>query len=127
TETGRRVLTNNEIGEVEGDVEVFALVRGSSVRTLFQLPILVSGEMGSETAYYLDMSTSFGSPRINMYKDGEYSTLSSAGQLFENNTFYRMLFQRKGSTLRGKVWENGENEPKDWQLEVTDNKISSGK
>src|SRR5690625_2547762 len=55
----RRVLTLDEIGEISGDVEVFALVKGKTAETLFQLPILVSGDVDKEMAYYVDASTKF--------------------------------------------------------------------
>lgn len=122
----RRVLTWDELGEIEGDVELFALVRGHSAETLFHLPIHVSGSEGSETSYYVDASVRFNSFRINHYNDGSYSTLASKVRDIHPDVFYRVLFQREGTTLRARLWENGTPEPDEWDLEVDDGTLSSG-
>src|SRR5699024_1223610 len=62
----RRGLTWDQPGEIYGDAEVSTLVKKSEndIGVLFQLHMLGSGDAGSESSYYLDI-TNTGNIRIN--------------------------------------------------------------
>lgn len=55
--------------------------------------------------------------RINRYRDSAYTRLGSTEPPFTlaADTWYRVLLQRSGDTLRAKLWPDGEDEPADWQ------------
>ena len=125
----RRALTWNEVGEIRGDTEVSGLVRASGTgTTMLQLALNVSGVSGSESSYYLDLRTT-DYVRLNRLLNGSYTTLKSVELPFTvaNDTWYQVVLQRKGDTLRGKVWPFGEEEPAEWQVEVTDDAIDRGR
>lgn len=131
TEGGkRRVLTWDKVGEVKGDVEVSALVKSSDVggSTMFQLHLHGSGEAGSETSYYLDLRTT-NAVRINRNRGGGFSSLNSTRLPFEaqENVWYQAVLRYDGGILKGKVWPYGEDEPKEWQVEVQDDNFANGK
>ncbi len=124
--TGRWALTWDEIGQIEGDVEVFGLVSADSNDSLFSLPIHVSGESGTETAYYLNANIDIGAVRIARYNEGAFTELIRTDYGMKRDTYYRVLFQREGTTLRGKVWENGTPEPEEWDVVINDSTLSGG-
>ncbi|QKY70374.1 serine hydrolase [Lentibacillus sp. CBA3610] len=131
---GRRALVWDKVGEVRGDVEVSSVVRASGVNnTLFQQGLHMSGSAGDEDFYYIDMrspdaSSSANRVRINEVQNGSFSLLGSAELPFtvEEDTWYQVVLQRDGDKLRTKVWPYGEEEPDDWQVEVTDDSLDWG-
>lgn len=122
---GRRALVWDEPGIVVGDVELYTLVRADSANTMFQLPLHVSGEAGSENAYYLDARVDQSALRINRYVDGTFSTIGRADFEPQQDTWYRLRFRREGDRLLAKVWEDGDPEP-DWQASAVDRSLTSG-
>jgi hypothetical protein len=126
---GRRALTWDEVGNVRDDVEISGLVRASgSGTTMFQIHLHASAPFGNENSYYLDLrSTDY--VRINRNLNGAFSTLESSELQFaaEEYTWYNVVFQREGETLRGKVWPYGEEEPEEWQVTAEDRFINDGR
>lgn len=123
---GRRALVWDEPGEIVGDVELYTRVRAESANTLFQLPLHVSGEAGSENAYYVDLRAEQSALRINRYSDGSFATLGSANFEPAQDTWYHLRFRREGFQLMARVWPDGEDEPDQWQVIVNDNTHHSG-
>ncbi len=126
TSGGRRALVWDETGTVSGDVEVRTKVRFQSANTLFQLPLHVSGEAGSENAYYIDVRVDQSNIRINRYLDGSFSTLGSSPYVADQDTWYHVRFRREGTSLMAKIWEDGEDEPEDWNVTLQDNSHHAG-
>lgn len=121
----RRALTWDQVGEVRGDTEVSGLVRTSGTgTTMFQLALHVSGDSGSEKSYYIDMRTT-NYVRINRNLHSGFTTLKTAELPFTvaNDTWYQVVLQREGDTLRGKLWPYDEEEPGEWQIEVVDDSL----
>lgn len=131
---GRRALTWDQAGEVRGDVEVTSVARASDVNnTMFQLGFHMAGTAGNEDGYYLDVrspdaSSSANHARINSWDSGSFNLLGSAELPFTVNedTWYQIVLQREGDTIRTKVWPYGEEEPSDWQIEITDDSFDWG-
>ncbi len=123
---GRRSLVWNRPGIVSGDVEVVTKVRSESSNTLFQLPLHVSGQAGNENAYYVDVRVDQSSIRINRYVDGSFSTIGSTSFEPEQDTWYWVRFRREGNGLMAKIWQDGQEEPSEWQVTLTDNNHQSG-
>ena len=132
-EGSRQALIWDEVGEVTGDVEISGVVRANnSGDTLFQIGLHMSGEEGSENAYYLDLrrpdaNGSANRFRINKYVDGKYTLLKGFDAPFtvSQDTWYEVVFKREGNTMWAKVWPYGEAEP-NFQLEFTDDSLSGG-
>lgn len=126
---GRRVLTWDKAGIINGDVELSALVKAKdNGTTMFQLHLQSSGAKGSENSYYLDLRTN-GDVRINRNQNGNFKVLKSKAVSFtpKSDVWYEVLFKREGTSLKGKVWPYGEKEPQDWQVEVADDQFVKGK
>ncbi|GIO23447.1 M14 family zinc carboxypeptidase [Oceanobacillus sp. J11TS1] len=125
---GRSALAWDLVGEIRGDVEVAGLVKAfGNGTTLFQLPLHISGNSGSENSYYLDLRTA-GTVRINRNLNSGFTTLKNKKVPFtvEEDTWYQAVLQREGNMLRGKVWPFGEAEPEEWQVEVVDESHDRG-
>jgi hypothetical protein len=132
---GRRALTWDAVGEHEGDTEVSAVVRASNVGdTMFQVGFHMSGEAGSENAYYIDMRSPDASSRANQlrigkYVNGSYTLIGGSGVLpFEvgEDIWYEVVLKIEGDRLYAKAWPYGEEEP-DFQVVGQDSSFSSGK
>ncbi|MFA1821833.1 M14 family zinc carboxypeptidase [Virgibacillus oceani] len=132
---GRRMLTWDAAGELTGDFEISTLFRarhGSSV--MVQLGLALSGDIGEESGYYVDLrnvsaSSIANSLRINSYVDGSYTQLSSSGNLpfaAEQDNWYNVVFQKEGNQLQAKAWPYGEDEPEDFQTSVVDDNLNEG-
>lgn len=134
-DSGRRALTSDAVGEIYGDAEVFGLVRGSEVHeTLFQIGFHMSGSPSSENAIYVDArmpdaSSGANSLRIMQWRGGASNTLGTTTLPFtvEEDTWYRVLLQRSGEGLRAKMWPDGEQEPHNWQVVVSNTNMYGGK
>lgn len=132
---GHQALGPNKVGNIRGDVEVSGVVRasGKSSDTLFQMALNMSGVSGSQNSYYVDIrspgaSSSANRVRIGRYVDGSYKLLKSAKLPFTvaNDTWYQAVLQRKGDTLRAKVWPYGEKEPGEWLVKADDPVLEHG-
>jgi N-acyl-D-aspartate/D-glutamate deacylase len=121
---GRKALTWDAVGDVEGDVELFGVFRGSGHDTLFHLGIQTAGSAGSEDTYFLrarvEGADTSNQLQIGRYLDGGYFTQVSAEMPFpvQQDAWYRVLFAREGEWLRGKMWPDGDDEPVDWSVQV---------
>ncbi len=124
--SSRRALAWDLPEVVSGDVEVRTSVRFLSSNTYFQLPILMSGEAGSENAYYIDARRDTGTVRLNRYLNGAFTTLTSAPLEAEESTWYHLRFRREGAALRLRIWEDGEAEPSQWQINHQDTSHMTG-
>ncbi|WP_164215903.1 M14 family zinc carboxypeptidase [Virgibacillus sp. YIM 98842] len=130
----RRALTWDKVGEVRGNVEMSAVVRAHDARlSKFQLGFHMSGSgelSRTRDAYYIDV---YGSGphqvRINRVLNGSLTVLGSTHLpfTFEEDSWYQVVVQREGETIRAKVWPFGEDEPKDWQVTAEDRFIDHGK
>jgi len=132
---GRRGLTWDEVGEVDGDVEIYARLRGDDMgETLFQIGFYYGGATVDESRfYYIDArmpgASSENRLRIARVQDSSYHGLANARLPFtvEEGTWYRVLLQRRGMTLRAKMWRDGEDEPQNWQVTAVDDAFHSGR
>lgn len=117
----------------QGDVEVLALIR----------PILSGGNFFSSGpmarasgaasvadgyGFYLGQSTPNGRSALSIEKltDNVASTLATKAFSWSLNTNYWMRFQLRGSTIKGRIWIDGTDEPGEWDLEAEDDTHSSG-
>lgn len=67
--------------------------------------------------------------RIAKYIDDEWTLLASTGGLlgsWERDVPWHVRFRVQGSTLSARAWEEGSNEPANWNLTVTDTDLVTG-
>ncbi|MFJ7936490.1 FIMAH domain-containing protein [Sporosarcina sp. NPDC096371] len=133
--SGVRGLTSDKVGEIYGSAEIFGLVKGSNVRgTLFQMGFHMSGSPGSENGIYADAQMpgkdgDGNTIRIMKRTAGAGSTLGSATLPFtlQEDEWYRVLLSRDAAALQVKIWPDGEEEPKKWQVTVVEDRMYGGK
>jgi hypothetical protein len=135
TGSGVRGLTSDVVGEIFGSAEIFGIVRGNNVQgTLFELGFHMSGSATYENAIYADAqmpdeNSDESTIRIMERNGGSTQTLASAELPFtlEEDDWYSVLLQRDADALRLKMWPDGEDEPEDWQVVVTQGNRYGGK
>src|SRR5690625_1610660 len=77
SQSGRWALSWDEVGQVEGDVEMFGIVSADTEHSLFSWPIYISGGPGEETGYFFNANINLGTLRIGRYNEGDFSELAS--------------------------------------------------
>lgn len=110
------------------NAEVLARVRSSST-LVSQLRLIVrgSGSAASETGYFLDFpSASAADLRVSKLVSG---TLTAIGTIyaytFVANAWYYVRFRANGTSLKARVWLDGEPEPSVWHIDFTDSSITA--
>lgn len=116
------------------DVEILVRFRtslggSSSYTQQIRLGGRCSGEVGAETGYQLNFSTTAGGA-FNLFKYVNGVSSNIGGQ-YDNNSFvadtwYYLRFRINGSALSAKIWLDGDEEPTSWQVSVDDTSISAG-
>jgi len=91
----------------------------------------VSGARRQETGYVLALrrggTSGTGGIQIVKYVASSFTGLSSVVSFaLAVDTIYHLLFEADGTTLRGKVWADGDPEPAEWMVTTTDSSISAG-
>jgi hypothetical protein len=130
TVDGRHLLSWDAIdGDANrANVEVLGRMRSSST-LLSQLRLIVrgSGSAASETGYMLDLpSASATDLRIIKASAGTLTSLGTAyAYTFAANTWYFVRFRANGTSLKARVWADGEVEPSVWHIDITDSSISA--
>lgn len=124
--SGRRALTWDAVGDIDGDAELYGRVRAHGNRTLFHLGLLISGDAGDENTYFLrvrheDAGGTANQLQIGRYLNGGYFTQDSKTMPFpvREDAWYHVLVQRQGDWMRGKMWPDGETEPAEYQVAVS--------
>lgn len=112
------------------NVEVLARVRTSSVTSSddgVRVHIRSSGALGAETSYFIRLPISSGTNwALNKYVGGVSTGIGSVVSYnFVENTLYNIRFRVNSTTLRARVWRDGEEEPSTWQVDTTDASIAA--
>jgi hypothetical protein len=133
--SGRQALGPDAARDIDGDVEVTALVRtpeniiGGTRSVLY---LHAGGEADAEDSYYVDLRwTSTAGPqyRLNRHRNGAFTTLQNGPILADpplEGLWYQLVLQREGDALRFKVWPYGSDEPDGWMIETTDTSHDGG-
>lgn len=67
-----------------------------------------------------------GSNTLRIERPGLASLVEDTGQTFTNGTWYWLKLECVGTTIRGKVWEDGNSEPGFWTISTTDATYARG-
>jgi len=130
TVDGRHLLSWNTVDSDanRANAEVLGRVRSSST-LLSQLRLVVrgSGSAASETGYFVDFpSASAADMRISKLVSGTLTALGTAySYTFVANTWYYVRFRANGTSLKARVWQDGEPEPSVWHIDITDSSITA--
>lgn len=133
--TANRVFAAWDAVSSVADVEILALVKVDygSPSTTVNYAYLVArggGSGGSEDGYFLRFrfSTTQRDIVLGRYVGGtstQIATYPVAGDLWDDNTWYRVRFRVNGTAIQVKVWADGTAEPGSWQIDTTDSGISA--
>lgn len=125
----------DDLGTQSGDVEIVAKMYWSQSNPshAHYLVIYGGGSSGSEDGYVLRVRDNFRAIYIQKWVGGTDTDLANTGYVsagLPNATLsgqlYWARFQISGTTLRGRIWLDGEAEPGTWHVSATDSDLSSG-
>lgn len=108
--------------------EILALVRtsGSSSSDQFRLAVRGSGAAGAETAYDLMLTLGSGTLEIRRFVAGVATNLTGVTvPSLIANAWYYVRFRANGTSLQGKYWLDGTDEPSSWAVSVTDSTVTA--
>lgn len=130
--SGDYILSWDDPGE-PSDVEV--IYRSGMIGSSVTPHVIVRGNVdGGELidGYRIRSSRSVSDEdtiEIISYVDGTFTALGEEPTQVSHDTVDEVVwcrFRANGNELKAKSWEDGNGEPSSWQVEVTDNDISSG-
>lgn len=129
TSANRRLATWDTIDSDadRDDVEILATIKSASNNASnahMGIAARCSGSDTTETGYALVM---YGDELvINRYSSGTNTQLGLTTTLsISANTKYKLRFRLNGTSLKGRVWLDGDSEPGTWNVDVTDSTISA--
>lgn len=124
---GRHFLSWDDVGEPK-DTDVVVLTRVVSNEDAFTSwcrPIVRgSGSAGSENGYFAAVWPD--ELHVRKYIDGELTTLATTETAPNVGEWLYLRFRVTGNELKLRKWTLGDSEPTTWDLETTDDDISSG-
>lgn len=131
TNFGNKFLRWDEIAATD-DIVLLAKVQADDAGATQSANVLVvrgSGGASDPKAYTAelrnDTSKKFRIGRFN--GSTSYSVLADTAFAWVANTWYWIKFEAVGTTIRAKIWEDGDPEPGSWTLSTTDANIASGR
>jgi hypothetical protein len=129
TVDARRLLSWDaiDVDADRDDVEILARFRTTST-TVDQLRLIArgSGAAAAEGAYFLGFAGSGDTLYLNKYVAGVSTAIGSGVAItYATNTWYWLRFRVNGTSLSGKFWQDGEDEPSAWTITGTDASIAA--
>jgi hypothetical protein len=110
-------------------VDVYASGTGLSRNVRPGISLRTGGSSGRETMYvgYYRYPNSPPYLEIGKYVNGTFTSLATDQNItMKENTWYTYRMQAIGNNIRFKLWEKGNPEPSEWNLEAVDSSITSG-
>jgi len=83
-------------------------------------------ESGYFCELYADTDTGDTEFRLAKHDSGGYALLGSIDYEWSANTYYYMKIRADGENIKAKIWEEGESEPEEWDIEVVDDEWNKG-
>lgn len=128
----RYVATWDQAGSIDGDVQLLVrwLVTSANDDIGFHARcfICVGGAADDEDAYYAGHTVNGDSRNqtLQRYVGAASTTMQQAAKTLSTNTWYYTRIEKTGTTIRSRTWADGDSEPGDWDLSVTDANLSGG-
>ncbi len=110
-------------------VDVYASGTGLPRNVRPGISLRTGGSSGKETMYvgYYRYPNSPSYLQIGKYVNGTFTSLATDQNItIKEDTWYTYRMQAIGNNIRFKLWEKGNPEPSEWNLEAVDSSISSG-
>jgi hypothetical protein len=86
--------------------------------------VLLSGNSAGTTGYIVLVRPTAGNTniRLSRFSGGAETVIITAdyGSTFLANTWYRVKVYMNGTTMRVRVWKDGDSEPSTWLIDTTD-------
>lgn len=123
----RRMLSWDDIDADPNrdNVEILSKFKTSSTTNAQNhLRVRGSGSSGSETAYGFFMGLNSGTITVNKLVSGSGTTLGTDSFSWSTGTYFWVRFRVNGTSLKARIWEDGDIEPSTWNIEVSDSSIS---
>ena len=108
------------------NTEVFMRIRADKTTAILQTAAIIRGSRSSNavTGYVAGL---FGGSGLKMFRmnSGTPSELGSHSFAWYADTWYKIRFRVNGTSLKAKIWADGDSEPASWHIEVTDSNITA--
>lgn len=118
--TGLDILTDSDIY-----CDVFIVGVGISGKRP-SIVTRIGDAASSVTMYTFSARARNNKIQIGKYVNGSFTELAYTSYAYKGNTWYTIRALTEGNNLKFKIWERGQPEPSNWNLETTDNSIISG-
>ncbi len=134
---GGKVLYNNSSGsnlqcfawttpgDTLTDCEILVKLQSSNYNNS-GFACLRASNPGNQQGYFVGLGSAGGYAYLYRLSGGTYSTLAAVTYSWQANKWYWIRFKAEGTTLRVRWWQDGEQEPSTWGIEVTDATYASG-
>lgn len=116
---------------LSADVETLCLIRPTVQSDSMEIGAAVRGNnstaLADMYAFVLYQSSAGARDQIAILKrdQGSGSVLGTDSFPWSLNTNYWMRFRVRGSTLKGRIWQQGATEPTTWDIEVADSAVTA--
>ena len=127
--SGRKAFSWDPLG-TPSDVRLHTRVRMSTINGGWMAGLIIAGGGTSPStingySWRFRNYNGFYGVELTRYVNGQYKFLGQHPFAFQANTFYHLVLEKEGTSLRAKVWTEGEAEPA-WQIEAVDTMHQSG-
>lgn len=124
----------DDIASTTGNVEILARMKGSLLESgsfsTDGIRLIARANESAVTGYCCNINRNTdGTIRlvITEYASGSYLSGNNANISITPTSWYWIRFRLSGSSLYGKIWADGYNEPSSWTVTHTDATLSSGR
>jgi hypothetical protein len=122
----RRAISWDTPGSIS-DVEIVAALSFSGSASFERFAVIMrgGGTTSNEDGYTWQIREDAGF-NLQYYDGGSTSLIASAGAEPLPGARYFMRVRAEGTSLKGKYWLRGQEEPSGWMIEETDSRLASG-
>ena len=117
----------DDIGEII-DIEVLTKIRWTQqLASVIRVYIRGSGAVDDESGYFVSIQANLDQVVLYKHVDGVNTQIGTyLSKALSENTWYWIRFRVIGSSLKYRVWADGDSEPVAWDKDETDSDITSG-
>lgn len=126
TSAARRVVTYDEYGDISSGIlrQSFVLSNAQTNEAFITMLAKISGGVGTETGVFGQLSITTNQLKLMSYTNGVANTLKPAINMsLTQNTLYWMEMAWSDTWYAIKAWKDGDTEPSNYQLEISDYKL----
>lgn len=127
SDSSRYALAWDDVGSVD-DAEIYVRklsTNDDTGRTHGGGIVRAGGSAGSESGYH-GVRIMVDDLRLGRFSNGNFSELATANDILDGPVWWHLRLQASGTDIRAKGWLDGNSEPSDWSIELTDSTLTSG-